>query len=126
MGEVLTCCPLLRAIWRVGRAANGNAGLSSSFTWDLIAFGDAAALQVLRQASHLHRQNVRIRVVTDGDHFRSAWGIEQDGSLARWEWGPTIGGEAFYSDIPALADHRSRARYRAVRLWQAVAGAPLH
>lgn len=117
IGDVLTNCPLLRAIWRVGQFANGKADLSSLFVWDLIAFGDPQALQRLRQAVNLHRENVRLRVVTDGDRFHSAWGIAQSGSLLRWEWAQTSAGEAFYNDSSGKDEPSSRMRYRAVRLW---------
>jgi len=124
IGEVLTNCPLLRAIWRVGQPANAKTELASLFVWDLIAFGDPLALHRLRQAPHLHRQNVRLRVVTDGDRFQSAWGIEQSGSLARWEWAQTNAGEAYYNDFAVPAERSSRLRYRAVRLWHLVRSEP--
>ena len=116
--SLLTISPQLRAIWRVGQGANGKAG-PSLFVWDLIAYGNPQVLQQLRQAVHLHRENVRLRVVTDGDRFQSAWGIEQNGSLARWEWAQTSPGEAYYNDFAAQTEHRNRVRYRAVRLWHA-------
>ena len=119
IGDVLTSCPLLRAIWRVGQLASGKADLSPAFVWDLIVFGDRPALQRLQEAAHIHRKDVRLCVVTDGDRFRSAWGIVQDGSLSRWEWAPANAGEAFYSASAAQAGHGDRVRYRAVRLWHA-------
>ena len=119
IGDVLTNCPLLRAIWRVGQLANGKADLSPTFIWDLIVFGDHRALRRLQETVYLHREDVRLCVVTDGDRFQSAWGTVQDGSLARWEWTPANAGEAFYSASTAQAGHGDRVRYRAVRLWHA-------
>jgi hypothetical protein len=120
VGAVVSCCPGLQAIWRVGQAASGAATSYSSFTWDLIAFGDAAQLQRLQGAVHLHRSDVRIRVVTDGNRFESAWGAGRRGSLDGWEWMRTAPGEAFYSDFRTGAEDRQRLRYRAVRLWHAI------
>ena len=118
IGEVLTSCPLLRAIWRVGQLASGKADLSLAFVWDLVVFGDRHALQRLQEAAHIHREDVRLCVVTDGDRFHSAWGMVQDGSLTRWEWAPANAGEAFYSAATRQAgQHGDRVRYRAVRLW---------
>jgi hypothetical protein len=119
IGEVLTSCPLLRAIWRVGQPASGKAGLSPSVLWDLIAFGDPEVLHQLRHATHLHRRNVHLRVVTNGDRFESAWGAEQSGSLTKWEWAQTSASEAYYTDFAAETHSGNRVRYRAVRLWHA-------
>lgn len=115
--DVLTNCRLLRAIWRIGQLANGKTDLSSLFVWDLIAFGDSHALQRLREAVYLHRQHVRLLVVTDGDRFHSAWGRDESGSLTRWGWAQTNAGEAYYTDFTMRAGQSNPVRYRAVRLW---------
>ena len=117
IGAMLASCSALRAIWRVGQLASGKAEVSTPFTWDLIAFGDCHALHQLREAIHLHRQDVRVLVVTDRHHFQSAWGVEQSGSLERWEWAQTTAGEAFYNEVTGNLDYGNRLRYRAVRLW---------
>ena len=67
--------------------------------WNLLAFADAATLQRLRKASDLHRGDIDLFVVTDGDQFESAWGRARlSGSLVRWAWRRALGGEAFYSE----------------------------
>lgn len=119
IGELLTNCRLLHSIWRVGQLAGGDAAFSPAFAWDLVAFGDLQALHRLQQAAYLHREDVRLRVVTNGNLFQSAWGMQQSGSLARWEWAQTNPGEAYYNDLASDLAYENRTRYRAVRLWHA-------
>lgn len=120
VGKVLSCCPLIRSLWRSGVPAEGGANLGSAFLWDLIAFADMAALQRLRRSADLHRADVRLCVVTDGDHCESAWGaLPPHGSLAGAEWQQTSVAEAFYNELASGVRYR-RTRRRAVRLWHAV------
>ena len=116
--DILGCGLLIRSIWRLGELANGELGGRPPYAWDLMAFGDPMTLERLRRAEQLHRPDVRIRVVTDGDRFAVAWGGEgASGSLAQCEWresGPT---QAFYTSTVSGVEGVRRARCRAVRLW---------
>jgi len=92
--------------------------------WDLVAFADAPALERIRAATHLHRRDVRLRVVTDGDRFGAAWGdAPASGSLFQWEWIETSPTEAFYSEArwhgAPQAATVERVRRRALCLWRA-------
>lgn len=54
---------------------------------ELLVFGDGTTLQRLRASAHLHRADLDVLVVFDGDRFENAWGRRRvSGSLARWAW----------------------------------------
>ena len=58
-------------------------------------FADDASLRRVRSATHLHRDDVHLRVVTDGDRFAPGWGeAVGGGSLFQWEWRESGAGEA--------------------------------
>ncbi|MFN2644638.1 MAG: hypothetical protein ABR570_06585 [Burkholderiales bacterium] len=125
LAELQASCPALRSVWRIGESAAAGATLPSREPemWDLIAFADAPSLQRLRGAQHLHRSDVRLRVVTDGDRFGLAWGEAPDaGTLSQWDWLQVNEREAFYSEAhwrePVEAALVERTRYRARCLWQ--------
>jgi hypothetical protein len=124
VAELQACCPALRSVWVIGeRAAAATLGHADADTWDLIAFADAPSLQRLRGAQHLHRSDVRLRVVTDGDRFGLAWGdAPAAGALSQWEWVQVNEREAFYSEAhwsePVEAALVARTRYKARCLWQ--------
>lgn len=75
----------------------------------------------------LHREDVRLSVVTDGDRFEGAWGAAPDAdSLTEANWVESNRGEAFYSDPAARNGSLSVAalppsRRRAVCLWRSAA-----
>ena len=119
---------LVRSVWMIGERAESELPYASGpALWDLLAFGGAADLWRVRLATQLHRQDVRLRIVTDGDRFGTAWGDSPaHGSLHQWDWVRAGEREAFYSEVrwrePAREGLVERMRRRALCLWQA--GAP--
>lgn len=127
--ELRACCPSLSAVWVIGDRADGAAPDSGdAYAWDLVGFGDFSSLESLRSATHLHRSDVRVRIVTDGNSFAAAWGeLPGIGSLFQWDWVQANEGEAFYSEsrwqAPAQALAVERRRRKAVCVWRAGASA---
>ena len=117
-------CPDIRSVWEIGvRADDEVLGTCAPFGWDLIAFADEETLQQLRAAPDLHRPDVRLRVVTDGDRFEPAWGdAALSGSLSDWEWRRVSEREAYYS---AKGLETLRSRRKAVRLSEKSFAPPL-
>jgi hypothetical protein len=117
-------CPDIRSVWVIGaRTEDEVLGTCSPFGWDLLAFADPETLQQLRAATDLHRGDVRLRVVTDGNRFEPAWGDDAlAGSLSGWSWKRVSEREASYSPegLEPL-----RPRRRAVRLSEKSLSAPL-
>lgn len=72
--------------WLIGSRANGSAHAGSD--WDLLVFGDAALLDVLKKEFPL--ADADVLVVHDGNEFCSPWsdskGRIKSGSLAQWKW----------------------------------------
>lgn len=124
LAELQAFCPALQSVWMIGgRAAGTAARAPAPAVWDLLAFADAPSLQRLRDARHLHRPDVRLRIVTDGDRFGVAWGEAcAAGSLSQWAWVQANEEEAFYSEArwaePAHARLVERTRFRALCLWK--------
>lgn len=124
LGMLEAHCPALRSVWMVGeRAASPAPHEPGPLLWDLLLFADAGTLQRLRVATHLHRRDVRMRVVTDGDRYGVAWGdVPGYGSLFQWEWLQSGDAEAFYSETrwtdPAHAPVITRTRRKALCLWR--------
>jgi hypothetical protein len=115
----------VRSIWVIGARAGGDMpDAQSSFDWELIAFADAATLRALRRATDLHRSDVLLRVVIDGDRFQVAWGpLHMSGSLFQWDWREASERQAYYSEarwtLPAGSGDVERVRRRASCLWRA-------
>src|SRR4051812_6487567 len=93
-------CPGMRSIWTIGNSAAGEMREAQSpSNWDLVAFADRPTLRSLRKAADLHRADVVLRVVLDGDRFEIAWGrLDMSGSLFQWDWHQAAEKEAFYSE----------------------------
>ena len=125
VGQLVNRCPGIQSIWAIGNRADGEvADLAGPFGWDLVAFADGATLRYLRNAADLHRADVLLRVVTDGDRFEAAWGkLQVSGSLFQWDWCQANGDEAYYSEARwkegAQAGNVERTRRKATCLWQA-------
>ena len=121
--------PAIRSIWMTGSRADGRAPDSEGlFDSELIVFADQPTLRGLRKASDLHRGDVLLRVVTDGDRFEVAWGRPHiSGSLRQWGWREAAGWEAYYSEarwtLPEGTGNVERVRRRAACLWRAGSGA---
>jgi len=114
----------------IGDRADGEALDSHGpFDWDLVAFADQPTLRRLRGATDLHRADVLLRVVTDGDRFEVPWGKpHMSGSLFQWDWRQASETEAYYSEarwtLPMKTGNVERTRRRATCVWQsAPAGA---
>jgi hypothetical protein len=117
-------CPDIRSVWEIGARADDEVlGTCAPFGWDLIAFADEDTLQQLRAATDLHRGDVRLRVVTDGNRFEPAWGdAALSGSLSTWGWKRVSEREAFYAEAGV---EPLRPRQRAVRLSEKSFSPPL-
>lgn len=119
VGSVATCSSRIRAVWMIGLEADEN---TATAEWDLIAFADRQALELLRNRRDLHRPGARMRVVTDGDRFQVAWGdLPGPGSLMQWDWNQSTPDEAFYSQArwrPAGGGEVERVRRKAICLWR--------
>jgi hypothetical protein len=112
----------IRAVWSVGNAdvavPTGDRG------YELLAFADRRTLDNLRRSDHLHRADVELLVVIDGDRFENAWGQRRlSGSLARWAW-RQVSPELAYYDESKWAEQASgiggvvRVRRKAVLIWE--------
>lgn len=120
VSRLLSSCLDISALWSIGHPAlqepdpldHGDA---------LLAFADPATLERLRRADALHRADVQLFVVVDGERFESAWGTQRlSGSLARWAWRQSSEFEAYYEEARwADAGRVMRVRKRALRLWPA-------
>lgn len=114
----------MSSLWLIGeRAASATPHAFGPQVWDLVLFADDASLRRVRSATHLHRHDVRLRVVTDGDRFAAGWGEAfADGSLFQWEWRESGASEAYYCEArwrePPQAGLVERTRRRALCLWR--------
>lgn len=54
--------------------------------WDLLAFADEDALAAIRANRSVHRADLRLTIVTDGDRFERAWGAPRSGRLSSIRW----------------------------------------
>jgi hypothetical protein len=114
----------MRSIWMIGDRADGDVLDSHGpFGWDLVAFADKQTLRCLRNATDLHRVDVLLRVVTDGDRFEIAWGTPHvSGSLFQWDWREATEKEAYYSEArwsePAGTGNVERTRRKGACVWR--------
>jgi len=130
VGQLAERYPAIRSIWMIGDRADGD-GLDchGPFDWDLVVFADKPTLRQLRWATDLHRADVLLRVVTDGDRFEMPWGtLQQSGSLFQWDWRQVTETDAYYSEarwtLPMRTGNVERTRRRAACVWRsAPAGA---
>jgi hypothetical protein len=114
---VLVPCLDIRAVWSVGHAD----AAAAQARHELLVFADPATLKRLRKSGHLHRADVDLLVVVDGDQFENAWGQRRlSGSLARWAW-RQVSPELAYYDESKWAEGDGtvvRVRRKAVLIWQ--------
>jgi|SRR5687767_3508448 hypothetical protein len=118
--RLLQCCLDMRFVWLLGQ--DELAVRNCVPRWELLAFADALTLERLRKADALHREDIDVMVVTDGDAFHNAWGRRRlSGSLVRWSWQQSSSEEAFYSEArwagPGNEGNVVRVRRRAVLVW---------
>jgi hypothetical protein len=128
VAELIQRCPGIDSVWLMGDAASD---IATARRWELVAFADSFTAARIRKSTDLHRGDVTLRIVTDGDRFEIAWGaLAGVGSLMSLDWSQTAFSEAHYNEVrwDSASDSRNvqRTRRRAVRLWsagRAVAGA---
>ncbi len=122
--DVLACCPLIKAIWLVGDAAEGPRHALRLYAWDLIACADPLTLQRLRKTVKLHRSDVRLRVMSDENQLYNAWGAEFGAAVpVASDWEPSSPGEGYYTEwLPAGERGVSewRKRRRALCMWHGI------
>lgn len=82
--ELRRQCPSLEEVWALGPRVSTT---DPDASWDLLAFGDVAALETVRRNRSLHRDDVTLVIVTDGDSFETAWGEDRRrGRLTALGW----------------------------------------
>jgi len=123
VSRVLLHCLDIRAVWCMRQDA--PAAAQAALEHELLAFADPLTLQRLRQCDDLHRNDVDLLVVVDGDRFENAWGPRKlSGSLARWAW-RQVSAELAYYDESTWDDRVGapgsvvRVRRKAMLVWQA-------
>ena len=115
--------PCVQSIWLFGSRANGTSTTSSDY--DILVFGNPLTFGTLRFNTELHRSNVDLLVVTDGNLFSNAWGAKvKSGSLLRWEWKTTSEMQSCYVEHKWVenkesADILSACRH-AIKVWPAL------
>ena len=121
IARVRQCCLEVRQVWLV---AQDGITAAAAPRWELLVFGSWETLKRLRRADNLHRSDIDVLVVTDGEHFENAWGPRQlSGSLARWGWRPASAGQAYYDEAKWAGEDGAvvRVRRRAALLWSRAA-----
>ena len=127
VSQIVQRFPAVRSIWLMGPAATAAAPSGAApapVAWNLVAFATPFTAQRVRKATDLHRSDVVLRVVTDGDRFEIAWGaLRGFGSLMSLDWIQASSAEAHYNETSweGAAKKREvrRTRRKAVRLWPA-------
>lgn len=76
--------PSIDEVWMLGARVNDEHTRGSE--WDLLVFGDRAALSAIRAEPSLHRSDLNLMIVIDGDRFERAWGGRDQGRLSALEW----------------------------------------
>lgn len=111
----------ISAVWSVGHADAS----AEPRPCELLVFADLPTLERLRKSGRLHRTDVDVLVVVDGDRFENAWGEHRvSGSLARWAWRQVSPELAYYdeskwAECGGEAGSVVRVRRKAVLVWQA-------
>jgi hypothetical protein len=112
--------PGIRAVWSLGNPDDA----AQPSGRELLAFADRPTLERLRAAEDLHRADVQLLVVVDGDRFENAWGpCRLSGSLARWAWRQVSPAVAYYDESKWAQRHGEagtvvRVRRKALLVWQ--------
>jgi hypothetical protein len=104
LSDVLQREPAIKELWFIGSRANGTQRPDSD--WDFLAFGTIAVLESLRSFPELDRRDVDFLVVTDDDHFESAWGKNKTGSLLIWHWSKFQTNKASYLGQKFIPDEQ--------------------
>jgi hypothetical protein len=123
LSRVLVSCLEIRAVWS---SADAGSCLAST-SHQLIVFADKPTLLSLRRSGELHRADVELLVVFDGDQFENAWGpLRLSGSLSRWSWRQVSDELAYFDESKWSHSERDqgtvvRVRRQAVLIWAAAA-----
>jgi hypothetical protein len=122
VARLVARCSDIRAAWSLENVQAPRA-LQPEYD-ELLLFGDATALQRLRASAHLHRIDVDVLVVFDGDRFENAWGRRRvSGSLARWAWRHATPALAYFDESRWAHTEGGgevvRVRRKATLLWSA-------
>lgn len=123
LSRVLAHCPDICAAWSLGHVDADR--LPTEPVHELLVFANRPTLDRLRKSDELHRADVRLLVVLDGDHFENAWGAHrQSGSLAGSGWRETAHDLAYFDEPHWVGDADViRTRRKAVLMWRAHVGA---
>lgn len=81
--------PAIESIWWIGSRANPTSPRRPrpDSDWDLVAFADRATLDALRARSELHRDDVDLLVVFDGEHYVKPFDAAAEERLwSAWNW----------------------------------------
>jgi hypothetical protein len=117
--RLLADCVDICAVWSIDHEPDESCpGLGHI---RLLAFADPATLARLRRRQYLHRPDVELLVVVDGDAVASAWGPGNlSGSLARWAWRQTSAREAYYDECRWSGNDGAvmRVRRKAFLIWE--------
>jgi hypothetical protein len=122
LSRLLARCLEIRAVWSVAHADLALATPDSAC--ELLVFADRPTLQRLRTSDYLHRADVELLVVFDGNQFENAWGRRRlSGSLARWAWRQVTDELAYYDESKWAHDEADagavvRVRRKAVLIWR--------
>ena len=114
---------MIRSLWLVADCAGEGRHGTRLYTWDLIAFADPLSLHRLRRSVKLHRADVRVRVLGDGNRLESAWGSEgRHGVLSASDWHESNPGEGTYleSSAPPHGSDGAGRRRKALCVWQGI------
>lgn len=102
--------PGIAEVWVLRRPTDDEADKAGC--WGLLAFADRTVLDALRDDDAVHRDDVELLIVTDGDQFASAWGAEATGTLASLGWRLEDPRSAVYEDRSAHTRHAVATRVR--------------
>jgi hypothetical protein len=124
LSRILACCLDLQSVWSLGHdCAAQKAGRGH----DLLLFADGPTLHALRKSNPLHRADVQVLVVIDGERFENVWGTHRlSGSIARWAWRPAASDVAYYDEsrwVELAGAERTvtRVRRKAFLVWPRLA-----
>jgi hypothetical protein len=120
LSRLLLRCLDVDSVWSLGH--DSMAPEPQPQGHDLLLFANALTLETLRRTDALHRTDVQVLVVFDGDEIRNVWGARPVcGSLARWAWRPVGEAVAYYDESiwieVAAARSVARRRRKAFRIW---------
>jgi len=113
-------CLDIRSVWSIECPERNSS--PDSPCYELLVFADARTLEQLRKCDDLHRADIEVLVVTDGDRFENVWGPRKlSGSLVRWAWREVSPDQAYYdesrwAEASAIAGRVVRVRRKATLL----------